>query len=308
MKLVPGSVGRVGFAPAKALWLWVNLSGALVALTLGLPTFAETFGLGALTFLTLCVGHSVGLHRGLIHGTFEMSARVRHTLVTLFALTGLGGPLSWIRLHHVRDHWQCQGDCPPYFAYGHGLARDFWWNLHLGFRPTSWEPYALCARWERDPYLRFVERGWWAFGVAFFVLVGLFLGWHTALILGPLRVAGSLLGHWFIGYWTHTHGPQAFAIPGARESGTNSRGLGWISFGEGFHNNHHALPDSARMGVVRGEFDLGWCVVQLLEQLGLVHKVKSWCRGNVDVRGYVLGATHPCPKSSVSGVGHPLLP
>lgn len=297
MKSVPESIGTVRVAPGKVLWLWSNLGGAGLAASLGLPTLGELLFVVVLTLLTLCVGHSVGLHRGLIHGTFEMSSRFRHLLVSLFALTGLGGPLSWIRLHQVRDHWQNQMDCPPYFAYRHGLPRDFVWNLHMGFRPESWEAYGLRKRWEDDRYLGFVERWWWAYGLVFTGVIALLFGGHTALILGPARMAGSLLGHWFIGYWTHKHGPAAFALPGAAEGGTNARFLGWISFGEGFHNNHHALPGSARMGMVRGEFDLGWWVVRGLERIGLVWSVKSWCRGSTEVRGY-LADVQPSPTDA----------
>lgn len=121
--LVPPGVGRVRFDLGKTLWLWSML---LVALIFGIP--AVTFPLAALSIamaaLTLCLGHSVGLHRGVIHNTYEAGPRVRACLAYLFVLSGLGGPLSWARLHASRDYWQNQPSCPDYFAYRHSMATD----------------------------------------------------------------------------------------------------------------------------------------------------------------------------------------
>lgn len=92
------------------------------------------------------------------------------------------------------------------------------------------------------------------------------------------RTAAGIVGHWFIGYATHAWGERRFEIPGATESGTNIWLLGVLSFGEGFHNNHHALPRSARMGIRARELDLGWLVIRALEALGLVRGVTAWHR------------------------------
>ena len=287
MKLVPDEIGAVRFAPWKSLWLWLNIAGGIAALVLG-PELPAIAGAILLTFLTLCVGHSVGLHRGLIHETYRTSRRLRLGFVSLFVLTGLGSPLGWIRLHRLRDYWQNRADCPPYFGYDQSVIRDFWWNLHLRFEPSSLDRYALKPEDEDDPFLRNLDRSWWIWNLASFALFAVLFRFEVMLVLGPARVAGGILGHWFIGYWTHRHGEARFGIPGVAEQGTNSLLLGWISFGEGFHNNHHALPRSARMGITSVEFDLGWLVILALERCGLIRQVRSWSRGNVDCKGDVL--------------------
>jgi len=300
MTLVAADIGTVRWAPAKCVWLYGHVIAAVAALALGLHTawWAPTL---ALTFVTLCLGHSVGLHRGLIHRTYTATPLVRRGLVLLFVLTGLGGPLSWIRLHRVRDYWQNRIDCPPYFAYRHGLARDFLWNLHLAFAPRSWTRYGLDPQLESDRFLRGLERSWWLVNLGFYAGLTVAIGWQGALVLGPTRVAGSVLGHWFIGFWTHKHGPRRFRIHGASEEGTNSVLLGWISFGEGYHNNHHAHPDSARMGVRAWELDLGWLAILAFERVGMLRGVKAWSRGNAEqrVRGSVdddpIGGAPPPP-------------
>ncbi len=286
---VPAATGTVRFSWPKAVWLWSHLSATFVllpgALDARLCAVAIVF-----TYFTLCLGHSVGLHRGLIHRSYRTSLTVQRCLLALFVFTGLGGPLSWIRLHFVRDYWQRQPECPAYFAYRHGILRDFYWNLHGRFEPRSWERYAIGDAILRDPFLRFLERTWWFWNLAFYAALFALAGFEMALVCGVARVSGGIVGHWFIGYWTHKHGTRRFVVPNASENGSNSLVLGWISFGEGFHNNHHALPDSARMGIEPWEFDLGWLTIRGMEKLAIVHDVKSWGRGTAQLRGLPAGS------------------
>ncbi len=281
---VPAWIGRVRFAAGKSAWLWLNLGAGALGATQVAWSPGLVVACALLTYATLCLGHSVCLHRALIHRALVLHPLARRALLGLFALTGLGGPLSWIRLHAVRDHWQSRSPCPPYFAYRHALLRDFWWNLHCSFEPVEWSRYALDQALLRDPLLRWLQRFWWTIPLGFTALLVPLVGWPAALVLGPGRVAGGILGHWFIGYRTHRHGPQPFEIPGATEHGSNSTVLGWISFGEGFHNNHHAFPGSARIGMERWQFDLGWWSIRWMERLGIATEVRSWCRGSATSR------------------------
>lgn len=275
---MPAEIGRVRFDLGKALWLW---GMAIPGLALGLPaaTAATTAASLALAFLTLCVGHSVGLHRGIIHRTYDARPAVRGALAYLFVLTGLGGPLAWARLHAVRDYWQNRADCPRYFAYRHGLARDFVWNLHLRFEPADDRALArLPPGILDDRWLRFLERTWPLHVLALALGVLAVAGPGAVVVCVCARTAASLTGHWLVGYAAHVWGERRFAIAGAAETGTNVWLLGVLSFGEGFHNNHHAHPRSARMGMRARELDLGWLVVLALERLRLVRGVAAWHR------------------------------
>jgi len=267
--------GRIRFDPAKSLWLWGML---LPGLAFGLPALdarlvATSLGLA---FLTLCLGHSVGLHRGVIHRTYDAGPVTRAVLAELFVLTGLGGPLSWARLHAVRDLHQNEPDCPPYFAYRHSMLKDFWWNLHLRFEPRSWERYEarLPAGVLPDPWLKLLERTWPLHVLALAVLLGVTLGPEAVAVCVCLRTAAGILAHWAIGYASHVWGERPWKIDGASETGTNGWLLGVLSFGEGFHNNHHAFPGSARMGLRAHELDLGFLCLRVLERLGAVRHVR----------------------------------
>ncbi len=270
MTHVPRDVGVVRFDFGKSVWLWAML---LLGLAFGLPALSWkwTVTSGGLTLLTLCLGHSVGLHRGVIHRAYETSPLVRGVLTELFVLTGLGGPQSWARLHAVRDYWQNQPSAPPYFAYRHSMVRDAWWNLHLRFEPRDTRAEArlpgdvLGVGW-----LGFLEHTWPLHTLA--LALGLFAigGADAVAVCIALRVAVGILGHWAVGYVVHRWGEHRYVIEGAAESGTNVWLLGVLSFGEGFHNNHHAHPSSPRMGERWFEFDLGWYALKGLEALGLV--------------------------------------
>lgn len=95
------------------------------------------------------------------------------------------------------------------------------------------------------------------------------------LILVCFRSSMTILGHWYIGYASHKYGYSHFEIQHAKESAFNDVLLGLLSFGEGFHNNHHAHPSSANFGVKWYELDMGWYAVRILKRLGLIRNVKN---------------------------------
>jgi stearoyl-CoA desaturase (delta-9 desaturase) len=271
------SSGRVELAWLKTAWLYANLVFGLAALPTGLTarSFAASF---VLAFLTLCVGHSVGLHRGVIHKTYATSRPVRWLLALLFAFSGLGGPISWLKVHYTRDYWQNREDAPRYFRYDHGIVTDYHWNMHCRFVPAQVDLYGIPTEDTSDPFLRFLERAWMVFPVTLAALLAWRFGWAFAGVTCGLRVVGGIFGHWFVGYVSHKIGYVRYAVDGASAEGRNVFFLGVVSFGEGFHNNHHAYPSSARMGVKWYELDLGWWVVRMLELVGVVRDVTAWHR------------------------------
>lgn len=93
-------------------------------------------------------------------------------------------------------------------------------------------------------------------------------GWVFWGICG--RVTISIFGHWFIGYFAHNRGHRDWHVQGAAVQGHNVSWAGLITFGECWHNNHHAYPGSARIGLYAGQADPGWWVLKGLEQFGWV--------------------------------------
>jgi stearoyl-CoA desaturase (delta-9 desaturase) len=88
-----------------------------------------------------------------------------------------------------------------------------------------------------------------------------------------VRIAVSVTSHWVVTYFAHNPGPGHWLVPGAAVQASNLPGWGFLTHGECWHNNHHAFPESARMGIGPGELDPGWQVLRVLEKMGLVYNL-----------------------------------
>lgn len=260
--------GRVRWAPVKSLWIG---GMTLVALVAGPLTFSwSALALfGATTGVTLCLGHSLGMHRRLIHGGFQCPPRLEYLLVYLGTLVGMAGPIGMTRIHDLRDWAQRQPDCHGYFAHRGSLLGDGWRQLHCEIVLDQPPVFRLEPRLAGDRVYAWTERTWmlqqlpWA--VAFYALGG--WGWVVWGVCA--RVAVSVTGHWLVGHFAHREGHQSFRVEGAAVQGYNVALAGLISMGESWHNNHHAYPGSAKLGLHPGEVDLGWQVLRVFERLGL---------------------------------------
>ncbi len=105
-------MGLLGLVGAAATFTWTNLAVFI-----------------ALTSLTLCCGHSVGLHRCLIHKSFDAPRWLENLLAYLGTLVGIAGPIGMVRLHDTRDWAQRRPDCHPYLRHGWPLLADGWYQL-----------------------------------------------------------------------------------------------------------------------------------------------------------------------------------
>lgn len=221
------------------------------------------------TGVTLCAGHSVGMHRRLIHSSFDCPLWVEYACVYLGTLVGMAGPIGMIRLHDMRDWAQRQEACHDFFAHRGGFWRDGWHQLHCEVRLDRPPAFMLDPRIERSPFYAFLERTWmwqqlpWA--ILFLAIGGMpWLVWGICA-----RVSVSVTGHWLVGHFAHLEGEQSWIVDGAAVQGYDVRLAGLISMGESWHNNHHAFPGSARLGLEPGQIDLGWLMIMLLQKLGL---------------------------------------
>ena len=88
------------------------------------------------------------------------------------------------------------------------------------------------------------------------------------------RVTAGVLGHWLIGWIAHNRGAMHYEVRDAAVQGRNIRFTSLLTIGESWHNNHHAFPGSARLGLFAGEWDPGWWVLMVLRAIGLVWNVR----------------------------------
>ena len=93
-------------------------------------------------------------------------------------------------------------------------------------------------------------------------------GWSWVVWGVAARVSLSVIGHWSITYWCHNPGPGRWHVKGAAVQAANLPGLGLLTYGECWHNNHHAFPESARIGLAHGQTDPAAWIIERLARLG----------------------------------------
>jgi sn-1 stearoyl-lipid 9-desaturase len=232
----------------------------------------EAFGVSVLMiWITAGLGISMGYHRLLTHRGFTTPKAVEYFLTICGALAMEGGAISWVarhRLHHARAE---QDDDP------HSPRHGLWWS-HLGWvvngesdhsEVQSLTRYAQdlakdrfhlwLSRWNFVPQILLFGILYWAGGWQF-------IWWGIcARVVYVWHVTG------FVNSLGHVIGNRRFETP------DNSRNIWWLAlftFGENWHNNHHAHPASARHGLAWYEMDISWYVIWTMKKLGIIRKVR----------------------------------
>ena len=217
------------------------------------------------------LGIGMGYHRLLTHRGYKVPKPVEYFLTTCGALSLEGGPIQWTvthRIHHA--HTDRAGD--PH------TPRDGGWWAHVGW--ILWgtaqnHDDATIARYApdliKDGYYRWLNRFYYVPLLVVGVMLFVFGGWGVLLWGVFLRLTLALHATWLVNSATHLWGRTRF------ETGDDSRNSWWVAlltFGEGWHNNHHAHPTSARHGLRWYEIDLNWLGIRALQLLGLAHGIK----------------------------------
>jgi fatty-acid desaturase len=266
-------LGTVVWSPVKSLWFTFMATTALVG---GWLTFQWSAGFVAmlLTIVTLCLGHSIGFHRLLIHRSFECPRWLEYCLVYLGVLVGMGGPRRVVYLHDIRDWSQRQPKCHRFFIHQSPIWLDWFWQMHCELKlqsPPEYRPdEPITGPW----FYRMLDRTWMLQQLPLALILFSLGGWPWVVWGICVRVTVSLTGHWLVGYIAHNHGPQTWLVDGAAVQGHNVPGLGVLTMGEAWHNNHHAYPQSARLGLLPGQNDPGWWALKLLHRAGLVSHLR----------------------------------
>jgi stearoyl-CoA desaturase (delta-9 desaturase) len=217
------------------------------------------------------LGIGVGYHRLLTHRGFKTPKIVEYFLTVCGTLALEAGPIAWVvthRIHHA--HTDAPGD--PH------TPRDGSWWAHMGWILTGTaQRYdnSVCQRYApdlmNDPVHRCLEK-WYYVPLIVLGVVLLAAGGWPMLFWGVFfRVTFGLHGTWLVNSATHLWGTRRFET---KDDSRNSWWVALLSFGEGWHNNHHAHPSAARHGLAWYEIDLNWWGIRLLQVLGLARGVK----------------------------------
>jgi fatty-acid desaturase len=255
-------------------WIAVSFFTTIHVLALLAPWFFSWSALGITIFLHWLfgsIGICLGYHRLLSHRSFRVPRWLEYAIAIIGALALQGGPIFWVaghRLHHAHTE-DIEKD--PYSA-----KRGFWWSHMLWIfypRPEffDYEQYQKAAPdLARQGFYRWLNRNFLYLQIPLGLLLYALGGW--SFVIYGVFVRAVLLWHstWFINSVTHLWGYRTFEI------NDNSRNLWWaaiLTYGEGWHNNHHSYPNVAKAGWRWWEIDVTWWTISLLKTLGLAHKV-----------------------------------
>lgn len=251
-------------------WMILMHAGALAA-----PFFFTWQALAVavgLHWLTASLGICLTYHRYLSHRSLKIRQPVEFFLILCGVLSGEGPPLVWAsnhRLHHKRSDQE--GD-------PHSPLVGPWWShiLWLFLKRSDEDRERMYRRFvpelAKRPLLQFFDRhyGIWLIGsgVVLYLVGGLpMLLWGLCM-----RIVVAYHSTWFVNSATHLWGYRNY------KTRDESRNLWWVallSYGEGWHNNHHAHPSTARAGHQWWEIDMTYWVIRLLRVTGLAYDVKD---------------------------------
>ena len=217
------------------------------------------------------LGIGMGFHRLLTHRGYKTPKAVEYFLTFCGLLALEGGAINWVvthRIHHSKT--DTIGD--PH------TPRDGGWWAHMGWILTGTAQQHDDETMQRyAPDLMKDPVHVWM-NLLYFVpliLSGIALlaigGWPMMFVGVFLRVTVGLHFTWLVNSATHMWGKRRFAT---RDDSTNSWWVALLTFGEGWHNNHHAYPRAARHGLRWYEIDFNWYGIKALQMLGLARSIR----------------------------------
>ncbi|WP_245783083.1 MULTISPECIES: acyl-CoA desaturase [Amycolatopsis] len=242
-------------------------------------------GLGAFFFVVSGLGVTAGYHRHFTHGSFKARRPLRVALAIAGNLSAQGPATTWVadhRRHHAYSDRAGDPHSPWLFGTGpKALAKGFW-HAHMGWlferEVTNAERFAPDLLADRD--IRRVDGLFPVWVAATFLLPAIAGGLITWSVWGGVTaffwaglVRVALLHHvtWSVNSICHMIGERPFA---SRDKAANFWPLAIFSFGESWHNLHHADPTCARHGVRRGQIDITARLIWIFEKLGWASQVR----------------------------------
>ena len=236
-----------------------------------LPQFFSWQALGVallLYWITGGIGVTLGLHRLIAHRSFTAPKWLEYILMFCGTLSCQGGPIDWVGLHRMHHKYSDTTPDP------HDSNRGFWWS-HMGWMlyeiPADTEIPRYTQDIKDDPFYQFCQK----YMVPIQVVLGLLLyaigGWPFVIWGIFVRLVFVFHCTWFVNSATHKFG---YVSHDAKDHSRNCWWVALLTFGEGWHNNHHAYQYSARHGLEWWEVDITWMTIKLLSFLGLAKDLK----------------------------------
>ena len=240
--------------PALFVFSWKNLAAMLIG-----------------NWIVGSLGVGLGFHRLLTHRSFKAPKWLEYTLTAFGTMSVQDSPDKWVATHRIH-HQFVETERDP-----HSTRPGFWWaHMEWILKGTAQDHdretlqkyvpdllkdrfHVLLAKYYYVPlvisaFVLYAIGGWSM--VLWGVFVRVVVGWHTT---------------WFVNSLAHLFGKRPFATD---DDSTNNWFVALLTFGEGWHNNHHAFPTSARHGLKWYQFDMNWLTISLFKKLGWAKQIR----------------------------------
>jgi sn-1 stearoyl-lipid 9-desaturase len=217
------------------------------------------------------LGIGMGYHRLLTHRGYKTPKWVEYFLTVCATLALEGGPIFWVATHRIHHQLTDKPGDP------HSPRDGKWWS-HMGWivmgkamhqSTTELAPYVPDLR--KDKVHVWLSKYHWIPVVVLGLTILAFGGIQMLMWTMFLRTVVGLHATWLVNSATHIWGSQRFQTG---DDSTNNFLIAVLTFGEGWHNNHHAHPTAARHGLRWWEVDMNWYGIQVLRKLGLAWDIK----------------------------------
>ena len=257
---------------------WKNLS---IVITFHVLAIAALFTFSWENLAVMLVGNwivgslgvGLGYHRLLTHRSFKAPGWLEYTLTIFGALAIQDDAPKWVATHRIH-HQFTETDKDP-----HSTRPGFWW-AHM-----EWILKGTAQDHDRETLKRYVPdllkdkfhvllaRFYYVPLLATIVILFAAGGWSMVLWGVFARVVFGWHSTWLVNSATHFWGERRFET---KDDSTNNWIIALLTFGEGWHNNHHAQPRSARHGLKWYEFDMNWLTISLFEKLGWAKEIRRF--------------------------------
>jgi len=217
------------------------------------------------------LGIGMGFHRLLTHRGYKTPKWMEYCLTVCGTLALQGGPIGWVATHRLH-HQNSDKEGDPHSPRDGGFWAHMGWIITgdaVHNKTTELLPYVPDLR--KDKFMIWISKWHWVPLATLAVAVLIVGGWRYLMWGIFLRTVIGLHATYLVNSATHMWGSRRFLTG---DASTNNFVVAMLSFGEGWHNNHHAHPQSARHGLAWYEFDLNWCGICALRTLGLAWDVK----------------------------------
>jgi stearoyl-CoA desaturase (Delta-9 desaturase) len=224
-----------------------------------------------LYWLATGLGISMGYHRLLTHRAYKIPLALEYSFAVLGTLTLEGGPISWVATHRIH-HQNSDRPGDPHSPRDGGFWAHAGWILFGEANHSNTKKMSKYAPdLAKHRFYIWLNNYHWVPLCVLAVLLYVIGGFPLFLWGVCLRVVFGLHTTWLVNSATHMWGARRFAT---HDDSRNNWWVALLTFGEGWHNNHHAHPSSARHGLAWYEFDPSWILIKILKFFRIARSIR----------------------------------